>query len=184
VKAYPHGHVHDVDVRVEPRDPACTARLELGAPRMMEELAALRAEVFPSEPDREFPLQLICRRANNFMNSVGQMLPALSGGHLLPPAALHPSDIAALGLADGDRIRISSRSGHMQARLEPDDSLRPGVMSVVHGFGAPATLDGDPVLAEASVNRLVDLSERDPITGIPRMTGIRVHVTGVEPAPV
>ncbi|HSW17932.1 MAG TPA: molybdopterin-dependent oxidoreductase [Ramlibacter sp.] len=176
VKRHPHGRVWELDVRVEPRDPACTARLELGATRMMDELHAMRAEAAPA-PNDSYPLRLVCRRANNFMNSVGQALPSLAGGERLPPAALHPQDLAAWQLQEGDTVRIASRHGHMHARVEADDSLRPGVLSVVHGFGQAATLESaDPLLATASVNRLVDLGERDPISGIPRMTGIPVNV--------
>lgn len=179
VKRHPHGHVFDLDVRVEPREPSCTARLELGAARMMDELRAMRAEA-PIAADDAFPLSLVCRRANNFMNSVGQTLPSLSGSGQLPPAALHPQDLAARQLQEGDLVRISSRHGYMHARLESDESLRAGVISVVHGFGQPATLEcGDPMLSTASVNRLVDLSERDPISGIPRMTAIAVELRRV-----
>jgi anaerobic selenocysteine-containing dehydrogenase len=181
VQAHPHGNIFDVEVPVAPRDPACTARLELGATQMMDELRALRAEEPLSATDPQFPLLLLCRRANNFMNSVGQTLPPLTGGQSLPPAALHSEDLAALALQEGEVVRIRSRAGHMRARIGADDSLRRGTVSVVHGFGAPATLEStDPVLAEASVNRVVDLSERDPITGIPRMTGVPVAVERLE----
>jgi anaerobic selenocysteine-containing dehydrogenase len=177
VKRHPHGHVFELDVLVQPRDPACTARLELGAQRMLDELRALRAGPVTPAADAAWPLRLLCRRANNFMNSLGQSLPSLCGGQKLPSAALHPDDFRELGLAEGDQVRISSRLGHMRAQACADESLRRGTVSVVHGFGAPATLEGvDPELAEASVNRVVGLEERDPISGIPRMTGVPVRV--------
>lgn len=177
VKRHPHGAVFDLDVRVQPREPACTARLELAAPAMLAELRALRTQPPRLPPDIAYPLRLICRRANNFMNSVGPEIPVLAGGEALPPAGLHPEDLAALGLAEGEVVRIRSRHGHMRARAWADASLRPGLVSVVHGFGAAATVPGaDPSLAEASVNRLVGLDERDPVSGIPRMTGIPVAV--------
>lgn len=182
VKRHPHGNVFEPAVAVAPREPACTARLELGAALMLEELRALRAQA-PAAADSQFPLLLLCRRANNFMNSVGQVLPPLAGEDPLPPAALHSADLAALALQEGEAVRIRSRAGHMRARIRADDSLRRGTVSVVHGFGAPATLaDADPVLAEASVNRVVDLSERDTITGIPRMTGVPVAVERLDAA--
>jgi anaerobic selenocysteine-containing dehydrogenase len=87
-----------------------------------------------------------------------------------------------LGVAAGNIVRIRSRHGHMRARVESDDSLRPGLVSVVHGFGAPATLDdSDPVSAELSVNRLIDLDERDPISGIPRMSNVPVSIEPLQP---
>ena len=176
VKAHPHGRVFDLDVRVEPREAGCEARLELGAARMMAELMVLRNEDICAA-HAAYPLRLICRRANNFMNSVGQSLSCLSGGESLPPAGLHPDDMVSHGLVRGDRLRIRSRHGWMLARAEPDASLRPGIVSVVHGFGDAATLDtAARCAASTSVNRLVDVLERDPITGIPRMTGIPVDI--------
>ena len=178
VRQHPHGHIFDLAVPVEPRDPACTARLELGAERMLDELSALRAEAASPVPDSDYPMQLLCRRANNFMNSVGQAMPLLAGGHTLPSAALHSDDLHGLGLSEGDPVRISSRHGYMRAQACSDDSLRRGTVSVLHGFGGPATLEHlDPVQAETSVNRIVGLDERDPISGIPRMTGLPVRVS-------
>jgi anaerobic selenocysteine-containing dehydrogenase len=178
VRQHPHGHVFEHDVRVQARDPSCTARLELAAPLMLAQLRELRHERKAADLDPAFPLQLIARRANNFMNSVGQMVGRATRDRLLPPAAMHPFDAKALGVEEGMEVRIESRHGHMRALAEIDDSLRQGTLSVVHGFGCAATTkDADAVHSEGSVNRLVGHSELDPVSGIPRMSGIPVRVT-------
>jgi anaerobic selenocysteine-containing dehydrogenase len=177
VKAHPHGHVFDLDVRVQPREPGHTAMLQLGHPMMMDELAALQAEGAQPVHDPSRPFLLLCRRANNTMNSVGQTLPALGGGKLHAPAYMHPDDLAALALTQGALVTLRSRRGHMLARVEADDNLRRGMVSVVHGFGAPISLGAaDSERSLGSVSRLVDMDERDPISGIPRMSAVPVSV--------
>jgi anaerobic selenocysteine-containing dehydrogenase len=90
---------------------------------------------------------------------------------------MHPQDLAALGIPEGALIEVRSRHGTMLARVEADDSLRIGLVSVVHGFGGSATHAGpDDELPLGSVTRLVGMDERDPISGIPRMSALPIAV--------
>lgn len=183
VKSHPHGHVYDIALSVLPREPGNTAMLQLGNGLMMEELLGLHAEGAHETPDPDFPLRLVCRRVNNFMNSVGQSLPSLGAGAKHTPAFMHPRDLATLGIADGALITVRSRHGHMLARVQADDSLRQGLVSIVHGFGAAITQASmHSELALGSVSRLLNMDERDPISGIPRMSAVPVRVQACEPA--
>ena len=175
VKRHPHGHVFDLEIPVQARDPSCTAMLQLGNPLMMAELCALIQSPAKDGTSAEFPLQLLCRRANNFMNSVGQSLPVLNGGEQLAPAFMHPDDISSGALVEGEIVKVRSKAGHMVAKLHSDPHLRRGLVSVVHGFGAAATFD-DSLRAMGSVTRLINMDERDPISGIPRMSALPVSV--------
>jgi anaerobic selenocysteine-containing dehydrogenase len=175
VKEHPHGHVYDPGVRVEGRDPACEAMLQLADPSMMDELREIFAQPTAPGLTEQWPLQLLCRRANNFMNSVGQGQPVLNGGDTHTPAFMHPEDMQDRKLVDGDLIAIRSASGHMLARVRSDDSLRRSLVSVVHGFGAAMSFDASQ-LSLGSVTRLVDMTERDPISGIPRMSALPIRV--------
>src|SRR5207249_3761523 len=93
-------------------------------------------------------------------------------------------NLAALGIEDGALITVRSRHGHMLARVEADDSLREGLVSIVHGFGAPIShAAGKRELALGSVSRLLNMDERDPISGIPRMSAVPVSVEAGDLAP-
>lgn len=176
VKKHPHGQVFEqANVRVLPRDPACTAMLDLAAPMMIDELREVRASA-PLAP-AGFPYRLASRRINNFMNSVGQTIDVLHGGQLHTPGYMHPDDMAAQGIGAGEVVRVVSPTGAIEVRMDPDPTLRPGVLSVIHGFGIRLA-DGrfDPRFVAGSVTRLVGLDEADPITGIPRMSAIPVRV--------
>ncbi|MCC0056111.1 MAG: molybdopterin-dependent oxidoreductase, partial [Rhodobiaceae bacterium] len=176
VKKYPHGKRFDIDVKVEPRDADCTARLELANPMMMAELAEVRAEQ-PAYKDPGFPLQLVCRRVNNMMNSTGTTVPTLLKGQTFNPLWINPADAKALKLKDGDKVRIRSRYDEIVGFVELDKSLRPGVVSMTHGYGTHGP-DGetDPSVAGSNVNLLIHMDEHDPVSGIPRMSAIPVSV--------
>ena len=168
VRRHPGGRVFDeVRTRVAPRSPDCSARLELADPLMLAELAAAAAPV-PGDDDR-FPYRLACRRANRAMNSVGDPAAAMPES---PAVFLHSADANALGLAPGDPAHVRSFHGEVLAVVRIDDHLLPGVVSMVHGQGEPA----DPACV-SSVTRLVGLDEHDPVSGIPRMTGIPVALS-------
>ncbi len=180
VKAHPHGHVWDMDhVKVQPREAGCTAMLQLADPTMVAELAALAQKDACEPVDPALPFRFVSRRVNAFMNSVGQSLPALSGGNTDTPAAMHPDDLAQLGIADGALIEVRSAHGEMVARVKADESLRPGLVSIAQGFGGASDAPG--LAARGSVTRLVGLDERDPISGIPRMSAVPVAVAAYAP---
>jgi anaerobic selenocysteine-containing dehydrogenase len=179
VKKYPHGHLFgDVSIIVQPIDPDCAAKLELGSTLMMRELEEIRIEeVCRKRDEQPFKYLLICRRANNFMNSVGQTLQRLTGDRRHNPAFMHPSDLLELGLLEGDIVRIWSAHGEIFGVVDSDDSVRPGVISMTHGFGVQrANCEENPLTTGASVSRLISLDESDPITGIPRMSALPVAV--------
>ncbi len=177
VKRHPHGRNFDIDVRVAPRDAGCDARLEAGDPSMMRELAEVRAEDHRAARDSAYPYSLVCRRANNSMNSIGATLPALLKGKAYNPISLHPSDRSILNVQEGDNVAIRSRYDTILGVVEEDDTLRPGVVAMTHGFGAQGeAAERDPRLAGSNVNLLMHGDEFDPISGIPRMSSLPVAI--------
>jgi anaerobic selenocysteine-containing dehydrogenase len=184
VKKYPHGHLFDqINVMVEPRDPDCTARLELADPIMMRELEDIRRDDYRlKRRSADFPYLLISRRSNSFMNSVGPRLAALNKGKRYNPVCIHPLDMQALALDEGDIVWMRSPNGEVAAVAETDDSLRPGTISIVHGFGrSPTEAASDPRSTGASVSALTAMGDHDPITGMPQLSGIPVALLKAEP---
>jgi anaerobic selenocysteine-containing dehydrogenase len=170
VKKHPHGHVfHEVAQTVAARDPSCTAMLQLADPMMMEELSHVRSE---SKQLGDGELLLVPRRINRVMNSVGHGIPGASEPRT--PAYMHPDDMAARGLSSGASVLVRSRHGAIQAAVHDDDTLRRGVVSVVHGFGG--RLD-DTQNSAASVTRLIAMEEVDRVSGLPRLGAIPVTVS-------
>ena len=176
VKRHPHGRIFtEAAVRVAGRDPACTARLQLADPMMIEELAQVMREA-PHKITDVHPLLLISRRINHVMNSVGHHLAPGLGEDVLTPAFVHPQDLGTLGMAEGALATLASAHGEITVRLRADDSLRPGTVSVVHGFGGRLGAEG-AASAGCSVTRLAGMAEFDLVTGIPRLSAIPVRIS-------
>lgn len=173
VRRRPRAQWHEeLTIPVAPPDPDNQARLQLGDPRMIEELASLlptRASAASSRAQ----FMLLCRRVNNFMNSMGQGLDAL--GSVRNPLAMHPHDMERLRIEPEQVVEVRSSAGAVEAHVVADPTLRPGAVSLSHGFGGPIGAPGEGV----SVARLVGLDEPDPITGIPRMSAIPVSILPV-----
>lgn len=185
VKRHRHGKVFDeLDLTVLPRDAGCDAMLQLADPTMIAELGQVLAHDGDTElPSAEFPLLLTPRRTNEMMNSIGRTNPRLAGRRGYNPAFLNPADMARHGLAAGDLIRIRSRHGEIAGVAEPEARLRPGTLSMSHGFGTNPDEPDDPVGEGACTSRLMDANAAyDPIFGQPRMGAIPVAIRRAEPA--
>ncbi|MDH4016616.1 MAG: molybdopterin dinucleotide-binding protein, partial [Actinomycetota bacterium] len=180
VRRHPHGALLPTEAptivaanRGEP-----TPALMLAAPEMIEELSALRAEI-ETEGDEvpEFSHRLISRRLREVCNSVGRELPSLRAKRPYNPAFMHPDDLAALGLVDGQRVEIESSRSSVKAIVAASDDVRPGVVSLAHAWGGAPGEDDDVEATGTSTARLIDNArDFDPISGIPRQSAIPVNV--------
>jgi anaerobic selenocysteine-containing dehydrogenase len=94
-------------------------------------------------------------------------------------AILHPDDAGPRGLSHGERVRVTSRAGAIELPLEVSDEIRPGVISIPHGFGHDRSGVGWSVAAAhagASVNDITDPALVDRVTGNAAMNGVPVRV--------
>ncbi len=89
---------------------------------------------------------------------------------------MHPDDLAAMALRDGDAVRVSTRTGSAGGELEADPDVRPGTVVIAHGFGLVYKGESYGV----NVNRLTSGRHRDPFAGIPlhRYIPCRVEADG------
>jgi len=179
VKKYPHGHIfEEANQVVQPADPDCTAKLQVGDPYILAELTALRAEDYRATQDTQtFPFRLIPRRANNFLNSSGQHIKKLYHDTRYNPAYMHSEDIQDLDLTSGRVVRIESKYDAILGVVREDDSLRRGTISMTHGFGEGPNDDKRVLEIGSSTSRLMSVEDDyDSITGMPRMGAIPVRV--------
>jgi anaerobic selenocysteine-containing dehydrogenase len=183
IRAHPEGKVFDVPaMQVQAGDPAGSARFEVAPADVLHELDAVAAE-----PDLRhvaghagFTHLLAVRRVRDVQNTMYRHLDAIRKRLPHNPAWLHPDDLAALGIASGHRLAIESAHGRIEAVAEADDSMRPGVVSISHGWGGlpDDALDAtDPHGAGVNVNRLTTTrSGLEPINAMPRLTALPVRI--------
>ena len=126
-------------------------------------------------------LKLITRRTNTMLNSWFANLPSFKRDYALDnPLYMNPEDAERLGLEASAEVRVESASGAVIAILRLDDSLRPGVVAMTHGWGHGAS----PALKVASnhpgvnVNALLPsgVGSFEPLSNQAHMTGIPVEV--------
>jgi anaerobic selenocysteine-containing dehydrogenase len=181
LEAAPHG----LDLGpLEPRLPGVlrtrSGRIELAPPAIVADVARLRAAPAGNG------MVLVGRRQLRSNNSWMHNLPRLVSGPERCTLQVHPEDAARLALQDGGRVRVSGRSGSVEAPLEITDAIRPGVVSLPHGWGHDADGARLAVAAEhAGVNSNVLADEEliDVPSGNAVLNGIPVTLAPVA-APV
>ena len=148
---------------------------------MVAELAMVFAKRGDTaNPSAAYPLLLIPRRANEMMNSIGRTNPKLAARRTHNPAYLNPSDLARLGVATGDIIRIRSEHGEIKGVAEAEPRLRAGTLSMSHCFGTNPDEADDPLGQGGCTSRLMDANAAfDPVFGQPRMGAIPVCIEPV-----
>ena len=176
------GKVFDVpDVIVGPADPATQQRLELCPPGLPEEFDAAWADL-NAAASPEYPHLLISRRMKNTYNSTGPELSALGRKGTTNPAFMHPLDLAALGIADGDIVEVRSAQGAIPAVAAASADVRRGVVSMSHCWGGspdPAAGSDSRVREIGSnTNRLIDnRAQAEQYSGMPRQSCIPVAIS-------
>ena len=176
------GKVFDVpDVIVGPADPATQQRLELCPPGLPEEFDAAWADL-DELASGEYPHLLISRRMKNTYNSTGPELSGLAAKGTTNPAFMHPGDLAALGIEDGEIVEVRSARGAIPAVAAASDDIRPGVVSMSHCWGGSpdpaAGSDGRVREIGSNTNRLVDnRAAAERYSGMVRQSCIPVAVS-------
>jgi anaerobic selenocysteine-containing dehydrogenase len=173
-------HPHGIDLgALEPRIPdvlsTASGRIELAAPLVLDELPTLEAQL-GATPDG---LVLIGRRHLRTNNSWGHNVAGLAKGQQLCTLQLHPDDADACGVTDGGTARVRSQAGEVTATVEVTADLRPGVVSLPHGFGHD--LEGVELAVArrrpgTNSNVLTDRDDIDPLSGTAVLNGIPVEV--------
>jgi anaerobic selenocysteine-containing dehydrogenase len=100
-----------------------------------------------------------------------------------PDGALkvHPDDAATAGLTDGGWARCESKRGSAIVRVEVNDSVRRGLVTLPHGYGMEhPDGNGKRRRTGAHINELTSAEDRDPIAGTPYHKYISVRLTPVE----
>ena len=101
-------------------------------------------------------------------------------GRTTNPLGMHPTDARRLDLVDGTTVLVSSEYGEIEATVEHDEDLMPGVVSMVHGWGHAVSPRMRVAAAHpgANPNALLPIGpgSYEPLSSQAHMTGIPVRV--------
>ncbi|WP_081288516.1 molybdopterin-dependent oxidoreductase [Mycobacterium asiaticum] len=81
------------------------------------------------------PLVLVNRRHLRSNNSWLHNVPSLMKGKDRCTLLMHPQDAARRRISDEDIVTVKSESGEIKVPVEITDAIRPGVVSMPHGWG-------------------------------------------------
>jgi len=134
--------------------------LDLAPTELVAQLEA--ATTGPAEPSGA-SLVLVNRRTRQQYNTLHRHL-AGRGGSAVPSLLVHPDDAVARGLDTGDVAVVSTANGSCRVVVEVTAAIRPGVVSLPHGF------------EEANVNLLTSAADADALSGMTVLSGLPVEV--------
>jgi len=154
-----------------------SGRIELAPDVFVDDLDRLRSA---SDDLAGRALVLVGRRHLRSNNSWMHNVQVLVKGKPRCTLQVHPDDATSLGLIDGAAATITSRVGSVQAPVEVTESIRPGVVSLPHGWGHDlpgAQLRVAVEYAGVNSNVLSDDAALDPLSGTSVLNGIPVEVS-------
>jgi anaerobic selenocysteine-containing dehydrogenase len=153
-----------------------SGRIELAPEPLISDLERLRGA---ADELATRGLVLVGRRHLRSNNSWMHNVSVLVKGKPRCTLQVHPDDAASLGLVDGAPATVTSRVGSVQAPVEVTDAIRPGVVSLPHGWGHDLPGAQLRVAAEhagVNSNTLSDDAAFDPLSGTSVLNGIPVTV--------
>ncbi|HEY3834867.1 MAG TPA: molybdopterin-dependent oxidoreductase [Acidimicrobiia bacterium] len=173
---------HGIDLGpLQPRIPevlrTATGRIEL-APEMI--IDDVRERVVPALARRpNGGLVLIGRRDLRSNNSWMHNVRVLVKGKPRCTLHVHPDDARSRALVDGAKAKVMSQTGELEIAVEVTDAIRPGVVSIPHGWGHD--VDGVDLSiarehAGVNTNVLTSTDTFDVLSGNAVLSGIPVEV--------
>ncbi len=175
----PHGVIVDREVRgsfLKKRIGTKSKRLELYPEPVWSRLDELESTLDASADSPT--LRLISRRErlghNSWMHSNPTLKTAAHAAHL------SPADATRLGIARGDQLRISSKSGAIELPAEISENVTEGAVAIPHGYGHHKNSSWTSAIARGGVNvnqlAASGPDDLDPLSGMCQLIGIRVRI--------
>ena len=153
-----------------------------GKPRLWNEVIAdemtrLLAAQPPSDPH---VLKLFGRRKLRSMNSWMHNSDAMVRSDR-PTLQIHPDDARQRRIADGDMVRVSSKSGMVTVVAELTEDIIKGAVNYPHGWGHKGGWEYANALPGANINQLTSADPKDweQVSGMCWLDGIPVTVAPV-----
>jgi anaerobic selenocysteine-containing dehydrogenase len=142
-------------------------RIQLAVPELFEELDAL-ATGAPAATSPAFPFVLTAGERRAFTANTIVRNPDWRRKDRSGALRLCAEDAARLGLADGDRARLSTKRGSAVVTIEISDRMQPGHVALPNGLGVDYPgAHGKREATGVSPNELTSGEDRDWLAGTP-----------------
>ena len=138
-----------------------SGKAELYSPALAAQGLDPVAEFTPPEESRHgkhatsFPLELLARKADNFLNSTFSNLPSMQNLEETGLVEIHTADARQRGIRDGDSVRVFNPRGELLLRARVNGAVQPGVVAAALNW-AKLTPGGSNINALTS-EKLTDM---------------------------
>jgi anaerobic selenocysteine-containing dehydrogenase len=82
-----------------------------------------------TEMAKSFPLELLARKADNFLNSTFTNLPSVQAMEETGLLEMNSADANRRGIRDGDRVKVFNQRGEIELQAKVDGAVSPGVVA-------------------------------------------------------
>jgi len=96
---------------------------------------------------------------------------------------INPDDAAALGVATGQPVRVTTRRDSLVVTVEVSDTMQRGHVSLPNGLGTTYPAGDGPGTAGIAPNELTTTGDRDPFVGTPWHKHVPARIERVAPPP-
>lgn len=157
-------------------------RIDIAPDKIIEDLPRLQQQLVNAQVDKDFStanMLLIGRRDPRTCNSWLHNSERMTKGKERCVAHIHPVDVAKLNLQVDLPVRVSSQTGEIEIAFVATDTIKPGVISIPHGWGhnVPGVKISCAVEhAGVSVNNITDTEQFDAVSGNAILNGVSVKV--------
>ena len=178
LRRQPHGVVVADEIatgvlakRVRHRD----GKVRLDRPELLAEFDSMDSS---PAPGGEFPLRLIGLRELRSHNSWMHNAPLLMRGGREQPARVNPQDASEAGVADGERVKVSSKSGSIELTVAVTDEVMQGTIAIPHGWGHRGGWRLANEAGGVNVNQLAsaEADDLERLAGMAFLNGIPVRL--------
>lgn len=149
-------------------------RVHLAIPEMLDTWQALQQQAMPEE----FPFILVAGERRSYNANQIYRDPKWRKVDKQGAMRIHPDDAAQIGVSGGDALVCESEQGRIEAIAEIDDTVRPGMVMLPHGYGQRFK-GGLPIGPQ--INRLTAATHCDPLVRTPFHKYVPVRLTALSP---
>jgi anaerobic selenocysteine-containing dehydrogenase len=151
---------------VVPRIKTPDRKIHVELPDLLAELATLLASPVGAV-DPAYPYVLTAGERRSFTANTIIRDPAWRKKDAAGALRINPEDARVLGVASGDRVRLTTRRDSVIVPVEVSDTMQRGHVSLPNGLGLGYPAANGEVTTGIAPNELTAVDDRDPFVGTP-----------------
>ena len=155
-------------------------KVHLQIPEMLEWLDKLPEQVEQNQTiKQEYPFNLIAGERRTYNANTILRNPEWRKTDKEGVLKIHPEDAAGLGIANGDWVACSSKTGSIRMMAKLTKEIPRGVLSMPHGYGLEYPGEEEELRVGAAANLLTSVDDCDPLAKTPYHKNVPVRLEKV-----